>query len=121
MAPWAEECSVPLDEVQCNLHLLCLNGRPTNVLLDDYTGLFEGKGKWGKEGESEEKERQRICDVLLNHNLQRPKKTILITGDYWTGKSTLAKKIAYDWGVNRFKSSLLYFTLTCVFGYQVMI
>ena len=103
MAPWAEECSVSLDEVQCNLRLLCLNGRPTNVLLDNYKELFEGKGKWGEEGESEERERQRICDSLSNRNVQEPNNRILIMGDGGLGKSTLAKKIAYDWAVNRFK------------------
>ena len=104
MAPWAEECSVPLDEVQCKLHLQCLNGRQANVLLHDYKGLFEGMGNWGEEDESEEMEIQRICDALSNGNLQGPKKRILILGGYGAGKSTLSKKIAYDWAVDRFKS-----------------
>ena len=103
MAPWAEEYSVHLDDVKCELHLQCLNGSPRNVLLDDYKGLFEGMRNWGEEGESEEKERRRISDALSNPNLQGPKKRILIFGGYGTGKSTLSKKIAYDWAVNRFK------------------
>ena len=85
MAPWAEECSVPLDEVQCKLYLQYLSGSPRNELLDDYKGLFEGKGNWGEEGESEEMEIQRICDALSNGRLQGQKKMVLITGNYGTG------------------------------------
>ena len=81
MAPWAEDCSVPLDEVQCKLHLECLNGRSTNVLLDDYKGLFDGMGNWDEEGKSEVKEIQRIRDALSNPNLKGPKKRILIWGE----------------------------------------
>ena len=85
--PWIREYVVNVDDFYSKLTLEKIENKPTgpkHILIDDYKDLFEVKGH--DSGKS--------CK----------RKRVLFKGDPGIGKSTLCKKIMWDWGKGKFGS-----------------
>ena len=103
MAPWAKECSVPLEDVQTSIRVSVRNNQQTHELLSSYTELFDRTTADDSDDESltiEEKIRIEYSEIDCVTRVRG--QNILIQGDHGSGKSTLAKKIAYDWAQKLF-------------------
>ena len=98
MAPWAKAYTGDIDEVYTELALEKIENEPTGPegkRIDDYKELF----KYEK-GDGSVKELKK----------SKKSKKILMKGVAGNGKTTLAKKVAYDWAKGIFTAiSIVFF------------
>ena len=109
MAPWVQNYTLPMDELYTELTLEQIESKPTGpipVKLESYTELFTEK----------ETTDQQQCHPDPNPEPPRKKsrkskgKKILAKGDPGMGKSTMGRKIAYDWAKGVFTAvSIVFF------------
>ena len=99
LAPWVESYAVPMDNMYSELTLLRVENKPSGpqlVQLENYTELFVEK-------ERTDKQHERNPQTVIG-------KKILAKGEQGMGKSTLSKKIAYDWAKGVFTAvSVVFF------------
>ena len=110
MVPWLQNYTVPMDELYTELTLEQIENKPTGpipVKLDSYAQLFT---------EQETTDQQETSNVEQSPKALRRKtkkkkgKKIVAKGDAGKGKSTWAKKIAYDWAKGVFTAvSVVFF------------
>ena len=97
MVPWVESHTVDMDELYTELTLEQIENKPTGqipVKLDNYAQLFTTQEATDQQENPSPKP---IPDTARPKTKQKKGKKILAKGDPGTGKSTLARKIAYDW------------------------
>ena len=109
MAPWVQNYTVKMDELYTELTLEQIESKPTGpipVKLESYTELFTEK----------ETTDQQQCHPDPSPEPPRKKsrkskgKKILAKGDPGMGKSTMGRKIAYDWAKGVFTAvSVVFF------------
>ena len=95
MAPWAKAYTVDMKDIYTQLTLDKIENQPTGPegkRLEDYKRLFEGN--------KEEK---------LNQTQKEPPKKVIMKGDPGMGKTTVAKKMSWDWVMGLFKVFTLVF------------
>ena len=95
LAIWPKGYSVPMNELYTDLSLEKIDSKPTGSKteeLDDYKELFIGQG--------DQKRRKAKGNKIL------------VKADLGFGKTTLSKKIAYDWATGVFKVMSLVFCIS---------
>ena len=106
MAPWTKEFSVPLEDVKTSICVSVRNNQQTHELLSNYTELFDRTPKTTEDESDDEsltiEEKTRIAYSEMDYITRVRGQKILIQGEHGRGKSTLAKKIAYDWAMKLF-------------------
>ena len=110
MAPWVQNYTVPMEELYTELTLAQIENKPTGpipVQLNNYTQLFTTQEA------TDQQETSNIQQNLSTHTRKgkrRRGKKILAKGDPGMGKSTLGRKIAYDWAKGVFTAvSVVFF------------
>ena len=97
VAPWIKEYVAEMDDLYCELILEKLHNKPTGLFrkrIENYAELFVF---FEHEGD-------------LSKSSRVPCKKILIKGDPGMGKTTLVKKIAFDWAKKLFtKVTIVFF------------
>ena len=102
MLPWVESHTVDMDELYTELTLEQIENKPAGqipVKLDNYAQLFTTQ----ETIEQQENPSPKPIPNTTGPKIKQKKgKKILAKGDPGTGKSTLAKKIAYGWAKGKF-------------------
>ena len=109
MAPWVQNYTVPMDEMYTELTLEEMENKPTGpipVKLESYTELFTEKETTDKQQSHPET----TFEPPRKKSRRSKGKKILGKGDPGMGKSTLGRKIAYDWAKGVFTAvSVVFF------------
>ena len=87
IAPWAKDFTLKMEDVNTRLDVTRCKGKKVNWQISEYIEMFE------------ETEPSEMSGLPV---LQTQRK-ILVKGRVGHGKSTLAKKITYDWAEGLFK------------------
>ena len=107
MPPWDDSDTVDMDKLYTELILEQIENKPrgpASVRLDSYSQLFEEKTTMTQQGKQAEQDPQQ-----KSKRKQKGKK-ILAKGETGMGKSTLGRKIAYDWAKGVFTAvSVVFF------------
>ena len=109
MAPWVPNYTVPMTKLYTELTLAQIENKPTGpipVKLDNYAQLFTAQEATDQDETSNI--RQNLSTPRQKSKRKRGKK-ILAKGDPGTGKSTLGRKIAYDWAKGVFTAMSVVF------------
>ena len=104
VAPWIKEYVVNMEDLYTELILEKLNNKPYGLDkkdLSNYRELFMKVVDCATQGPSEAK-RQRTDDQNITQNRPMAHK-IVMKGDPGMGKTTLCKKIAWDWARRLFR------------------
>ena len=108
MAPWVEY-RVPMDELYTELTLEQMENKPTGPLpvkLDSYKELFVEK----ETGSKLDAHAESTSEPPRKRRKKEQRKKILAKGDPGMGKSTLGRKMAYDWAKGVFTAvSVVFF------------
>ena len=106
-APWIKDYVVDMEELYTELTLEKINNRlygETRIKLENYKDIFAELKPGSQAGAFE------YLDIRYYHPDFRPKIKILIKGDPGIGKTSLVKKIAWDWAKGHFvKVSIVFF------------
>ena len=102
MAPWAKAYTVPMQDIYTELTLEKIENQPTGPegeRLGNYKELFQDK-----------------TEQSALETKKKPPKKVLMKGDPGSGKTTVSKKISWDWAMGLFKvlNLVLYVSLKMV-------
>ena len=94
IAPWAKDFTVKMEVVKTRLDVVRCKGEKVNWKASEYIEIFE---------ETEPRE-------MGSPSVTKKLRKVLVKGRVGHGKSTLAKKITYDWAKGLFKRfSIVFF------------
>ena len=109
VAPWIKDYVVDMDDLYTELALENIKNKPTGLktrLLHDYTEMFEDDGDFQesdcKLGRLKFQEKSQFS-VGIDMDVAK----ILIKGDPGIGKTTLLKKITWDWATGTFTQFII--------------
>ena len=97
VAPWIKEYVAEMDDLYCELILEKLHNKPTGLFrkrIENYAELFVF-----------------LEDLSKSMSSRVPGKKILIKGEPGMGKTTLVKKIAWDWAKKLFENVAIVFVV----------
>ena len=109
MASWVQNYTVPMDELYTELTLEQIENKPTGpipVKLDNYAQVFTER----ETVDQQQNHPEETSEPPRKKSRKSKGKKILAKGDPGMGKSTLGRKIAYDWAKGVFTAvSVVFF------------
>ena len=105
MAPWAKAYAVDIDKLYTELTLKKIENEPSGprgTKFTEYTKLFEDKLISASD-------RANQCSTTKTTIVKHRRKKVLIKGHPGKGKTTLMKKMGWDWAAGIFKKFSIFF------------